>query len=196
MRHDPLSSLRVGWARSTRYTLTPERVPFSARLTQRYRLPGVCQREDRVLAAWYRALGSPRTGKVYDDDYQAPTIDSSDSAAPLSGCRTRRSRRGTRSMIDRLMIISGVILAGTCLPAQAQMTLDVSKITCDQFVGYKITNPRNIALWLSGYYNGKRGNTIIDTQELEQNSEKVQDYCRLNPKMPVMQAVEAVFDLR
>jgi acid stress chaperone HdeB len=95
-----------------------------------------------------------------------------------------------------LIIISGAILAGTCLPAQAQMTLDVSKITCDQFVGYKITNPRNIALWLSGYYNGKRGNTIIDTQELEQNSEKVQDYCRLNPKMPVMQAVEAVFDLR
>ena len=99
-------------------------------------------------------------------------------------------------MIDRLIIISGVILAGTCLTAQAQMTLDVSKITCDQFVGYKITNPRNIALWLSGYYNGKRGNTIIDTQELEENSQKLQDYCRLNPKMPVMQAVEAVFGLR
>ena len=84
-----------------------------------------------------------------------------------------------------------VLLGGPA--AQAQVSLDVSKITCDQFTGYKVTNPRNIALWLSGYYNGKRGNTVIDTQGLDANARKLQDYCLLNPSVPVMQATETLF---
>jgi acid stress chaperone HdeB len=35
--------------------------------------------------------------------------------------------------------------------ASAQVTVDVAKITCDQFTLYKITDPQNIAIWLSGY---------------------------------------------
>ena len=64
-----------------------------------------------------------------------------------------------------MLIVSGVLLFLADGPAaRAQVTLDVAKITCDQFTGNKITNPDNIAMWLSGYYNGKRGNTILDTQ--------------------------------
>ena len=47
--------------------------------------------------------------------------------------------------------------------AQAQVTIDISKITCDQYMGYKIINPYSLAMWLSGYYNAQRGNTIIET---------------------------------
>ena len=75
--------------------------------------------------------------------------------------------------------------------AQAQ-TIDVSKITCAQFRGYAITNPNNIALWLSGYYNGQRGNTVIDVQVFKEDLEKVKDYCITNQTVTVMQAVEAV----
>jgi len=74
--------------------------------------------------------------------------------------------------------------------AHAQVMLDVAKITCDQFAGYKITNPQNIALWMSGYYNGKRGNTSLDTQALAGKIEKLRDFCITNPQLPVMQAVE------
>jgi len=81
---------------------------------------------------------------------------------------------------------------GLISASQAQVMLDVSKISCDQFTGYKITNPRNIALWLSGYYNGKRGNTVLDTQALTTNAKKLQDHCLRNPQMPVMQAAETL----
>ena len=76
-------------------------------------------------------------------------------------------------------------------PAHAQVTLDVAKITCDQFTGYKITNPQNISYWLSGYYNGQRGNTILDTQALAANAQKLRDYCLLHPDVPILRAVEA-----
>jgi len=80
--------------------------------------------------------------------------------------------------------------------ARAQVALDLSKVTCDQFVGYKITDPQNIAIWLSGYYNGKRGNTIIDTQGFNDNTKKLRDFCFRNPATPVMQATETLFNLK
>ena len=77
--------------------------------------------------------------------------------------------------------------------AQAQVTVDVAKITCDQFTLYKITDPQNIAIWLSGYYHGQRNTTTIDTQALSANLQKIKDYCNLRPKETVMHAVETVF---
>lgn len=85
-----------------------------------------------------------------------------------------------------------LIIALAAPEARAQVTLDVAKITCDQFTGYKITNPENIAIWLSGYYNGKRNNTVLDTQKLKENTQKLTHYCITNPKVLVMHAVETV----
>jgi acid stress chaperone HdeB len=82
------------------------------------------------------------------------------------------------------------------IQARAQVTLDLSKVTCEQYVGYKITDPQNIAIWLSGYFNGKRGNTIIDTQGFNANTKKLQDYCIRNPATPVMRATEIVFNIK
>ena len=78
--------------------------------------------------------------------------------------------------------------------ASAQVTLDVAKITCDQYSGYKITDPRNIAIWLNGYFNGKRNHTLLDTQLLEANAKKLTEYCIMHPQVPVMQAVETLFN--
>ena len=96
--------------------------------------------------------------------------------------------------MTRLASALALVLAATASqPARAQVTVDLSKITCEQWSGYKITNPRNIALWLSGYYNGKRGNTVVDTQALEAENQKLQNFCITNAQMPVMQAAEKLF---
>jgi acid stress chaperone HdeB len=77
--------------------------------------------------------------------------------------------------------------------ASAQVTIDVAKITCDQFTLYKITDPQNIAIWLSGYYHGKRNDTLVDTQQLSDNLRKIKDYCNLHTQETVLKAVETVF---
>src|SRR3954454_12178180 len=93
-------------------------------------------------------------------------------------------------MIKLASALGLILIAAASQPAQAQVTLDLSKVTCDQWAGYKITNPNNIALWLSGYHNGKRGNTTIDTQSLSADAQKLRDFCLVNQKMPVMEALE------
>ena len=83
-----------------------------------------------------------------------------------------------------------VIIAASSTPAQ--VTIDVSKITCEQFLLFKVADPDYIALWLSGYYHGKSGGgTVIDTQEFKENVQKLREYCRFNLQQPVMQAVES-----
>ena len=95
-----------------------------------------------------------------------------------------------KPIITGLVFSSIVFATGT----QAQVTIDVSKITCDQYVHSKISTPNLIAAWLSGYYNAKRNNRIIDLEALEDNVSKVKNYCydEKNFKVPIMKSVERV----
>jgi hypothetical protein len=93
-------------------------------------------------------------------------------------------------MTKSAAILLFALIAGVAQPAHAQVTLDLAKVTCEQWSGYKITNPQNIAFWLSGYYNGKRGQTVVDTQALTAHVNRLRDFCITNPQMPVMQAVD------
>ena len=96
-------------------------------------------------------------------------------------------------MIDIRVALAAVALALVPISeTRAQVTIDVAKITCEQFVLYQIPNADYIPVWLSGYYSAKRDTTIVDPQALKANIEKVRDYCRGNFKTTIMQAVETV----
>lgn len=85
-----------------------------------------------------------------------------------------------------------VVLVVGAGPARAQVSVDVAKITCRQLLFDKVISPntKSIALWLSGYYNAKRDNTVLDIGTLAKNTDKVEDYCRMNLDITVMIAVE------
>jgi len=80
-----------------------------------------------------------------------------------------------------------------CPQGKAQVTIDAAKITCDQYVGMKITDYRYIALWLSGYFNGKRDNTLVDPQKLAADEEKLYQYCLGKPDVLVFKAAGDLF---
>ena len=94
-------------------------------------------------------------------------------------------------------ILAGPVLAVLFLaalgsaPAPAQTSIDIAKITCEQFILQQVTNPRNVVIWLSGYY-AKRGDTVVQVQQFEENANKVTEACRANLKGTVMEAFEKV----
>ena len=83
-----------------------------------------------------------------------------------------------------------VLLMGLGFAANAQVTLDLGKVTCGQLVTYKITNPKYISVWISGYYHGTQGKMVLDTQKLVENADKLEAYCLKNPDVLVLKAVE------
>ena len=63
------------------------------------------------------------------------------------------------TMRGRLLLVSA-LFAFVQIPVQAQMSLDISKLTCEQLVMEALPWPsRDFVMWLSGYFNGKRDNT-------------------------------------
>jgi acid stress chaperone HdeB len=87
------------------------------------------------------------------------------------------------------------LMALAILPARAQVTIDVSKITCEQYVLFTVADPRDIAMGLSGYFNSKANNTVLDTQKFRDHARQVMDYCQQNFKTPVMEAAQKVLGL-
>ena len=98
-------------------------------------------------------------------------------------------------MLKRLAVLVAMALSESS-PLSAQVTMDVTKIDRQQFATYKIGHPNRVAIWLNGYFHGKRGDLIVDTQELAGNSDKVQEYCIKNADVLLMQAVETYSDQR
>jgi len=113
-------------------------------------------------------------------------------------------------------IVAGLVLSSIVFAtasAQAQVSIDVSKITCDQYVHNKIPTPdfasfsavgsleaRStlsrwlIAAWLSGYSHAKSTNLTIDLESFEENVHKLTTYCydEKNFKVPIMEAIVRV----
>jgi acid stress chaperone HdeB len=97
-------------------------------------------------------------------------------------------------MLKRLSIFLALLPIASA-PLSAQVSIDIAKISCEQFATYKVANPDRIAIWLDGYAHGKRGDgPIVDTQELGEKTDKAQAYCIKNPDVPLMQAIETLFE--
>ena len=75
--------------------------------------------------------------------------------------------------------------------ALAQTTIDVGKITCDRYILDK-DDARTVAVWLNGFYAGRRNDTVVDTKQLERYETRVAQYCMSHRDMVVMQAFEAM----
>jgi hypothetical protein len=91
------------------------------------------------------------------------------------------------------LLTSALFLFAQVPTMQAQVTVDVVKITCEQLLMEKLPwTERDVVLWLSGYYNGKRNNTIIEPETIKKDEEKVNSYCYGHRDTTVMDAVKNV----
>jgi hypothetical protein len=74
---------------------------------------------------------------------------------------------------------------------RAQETIDIAKLTCGQFLTGQF-DPQNLPIWLAGYYNGMRHNTVVDVSAFKQHSADVFNYCISHRDMTLMEAIENV----
>jgi acid stress chaperone HdeB len=87
------------------------------------------------------------------------------------------------------MLGPGLALIGL-QAVQAQVTIDITKITCNQFLAGQLTDSRTLAIWLNGYLNGARGKTLVDPLSLEENN--LINYCLSHSNMLVLDAARNV----
>jgi hypothetical protein len=80
---------------------------------------------------------------------------------------------------------------------QAQISVDLAKVTCKQYLFDNLisANAPMVAVWLSGYFNGKRNNTVIDIGTFKKNKDVVEDYCRMNQDVTLIDAATKALGL-
>ena len=77
---------------------------------------------------------------------------------------------------------------------QAQVKIDMSKITCAQVLAMPTDDQNDYAAWMAGWYAQKSGRTFIDMGKFQQNFSSVMDWCAANKSEAVMAGLQRAFD--
>jgi acid stress chaperone HdeB len=109
----------------------------------------------------------------------------------LRNLQAGKAMHGGVTVKARLLLISALLMLVQIPAPQAQVTVDVVKITCQQLLMQALPwTSRDIVLWLSGYYHGKHDNTIIEPNAVKRDEDKLDQYCFQHGETTVMDAVK------
>jgi len=92
-------------------------------------------------------------------------------------------------MKRKIFGVAMTLLVVSLLPAKAQVRLDMTRITCGQWLGYDPERKQFVRLWLSGYFSASRNNDVLDLQYLQRNTEKGIAYCKTHKEETLMSAI-------
>ena len=87
--------------------------------------------------------------------------------------------------------IMAALERSTPQPAQTgQIKVDMSLITCKQYLTSDDERQEMIAYWMSGYFRASRNQPIFDFQRFAKNKRAVGNYCKKNGGETVMSAIQ------
>jgi hypothetical protein len=90
------------------------------------------------------------------------------------------------------LAVAWLVLGSMAAPAtsQAQIAVDMSKLTCGQYLAMSPDQSRIYAAWMSGWFNQKMGYTYINLEAYARNVENVKAWCGTNPGELVMTGLQ------
>jgi len=87
--------------------------------------------------------------------------------------------------------VGTLMIVAAAQTVEAQVTVDISKITCEQF--NVLLKQDTVAVWLGGYYHGQHADMVVDMNKFDETVRNVRAAC-LRPdnfKRPVIQLIES-----
>jgi acid stress chaperone HdeB len=113
--------------------------------------------------------------------------------ARFSGIGAGFRRQAPRESIMKttVSILFAAALTLSSVPAHA-VVLDLSTMTCKQFVDGGDDTIKMVLTWMDGWYKGDSDEAIIDTDVFVENAKKFGAYCGKNPTISIVNAAESV----
>jgi acid stress chaperone HdeB len=90
----------------------------------------------------------------------------------------------------KVAVVAAAMMAGAAMPAKAQVVLEMSAVTCEDYLKSNPEQQDILASWLSGYYHASKNVATVDLREAKANVKVVTKYCKSNKKETLMDAVE------
>jgi hypothetical protein len=84
-----------------------------------------------------------------------------------------------------------LVLAATMpAAARAQVSIDMSRVTCAQYLALAPAQSAAFSAWMSGWFNQKNGYVFVDLNAYARNVANVKSWCALNPAQTVMAGLQ------
>jgi len=93
-----------------------------------------------------------------------------------------------KSLIAMLFAAAFMLSAA---PASA-VVLDLSTMSCKQFIDGGEDEIKMVLTWLDGWYKGDEDEAIIDTDVFVDNAKKFGKYCAEHPSISIVNAAEKI----
>src|ERR1700750_3269272 len=94
-------------------------------------------------------------------------------------------------MKTTLSILFVAALSLSYVPAHATK-LDLSTMSCKQFLESGDDTIKLVLTWMDGWYKGDEDTAIIDTDVFVENAKKFGAYCGANPTISIVNAAEEI----
>lgn len=82
------------------------------------------------------------------------------------------------------------------LGSASAQSLDLSKVSCREFLESGQDNIGIVMTWLDAYYRDEDADPIMDFDRMKANGEKLAAYCRANPTTRLTVATDTLFDTK
>ena len=93
-------------------------------------------------------------------------------------------------MTPKAIATAALLAALSATPARAQLVVDMSLISCDQFLKSPQERRAVLSAWMGGYYSAMKNLTTIDARYVMRNSQKVATYCKKAKNETLMSAIQ------
>ena len=74
--------------------------------------------------------------------------------------------------------------------AHAQVSIDMSRVTCAQYLAMPPAQAADFSAWMSGYFSASRNLDTLDFRYVERNRRVVGNYCKTHKSETVMSAMQ------
>jgi acid stress chaperone HdeB len=92
-------------------------------------------------------------------------------------------------LMHAILFVGAMVLSSA--PTHA-VVLDLSTMTCKQFVEGEPDEIKMVLTWMDGWYKGDSDEAIIDTEVFVANAKKFGTFCRANPNISIVNAAEKI----
>jgi acid stress chaperone HdeB len=93
-------------------------------------------------------------------------------------------------MLSKLIASAIVASAVFASAAKAQVVLDMTMLTCKQYLEADKGRQDLIAAWMSGYFNAARSNPVFNATLFTSNRNRVSAYCKKHRPETLMSAIQ------
>jgi len=76
------------------------------------------------------------------------------------------------------------------MAANAQLTIDMSTIKCDQYLAMSPSMSRDFSAWMSGWFSYQTRRTFVDLALHQKNIANVKAWCQFHPQESVMTGLQ------